>query len=228
MHAVYMPLYFSPALFFVLSSLFLLVCCCCRRFFFFVFFSDATSLIVCEKFGSHSWVRLQQPQEQRYPFQPLCAVFSWVQTMVWLPVFGSLTCTEMLMQGIGHRGCTNTVTESALKGDWEKTRLPHRGIEPASVLRLVFSIRCSANRAMSLSWETKTNPSLTSVHRCIPTGSSSRRGQRCMQPQGAWLDVFEDRVEILTAILFSLPPISKWWHSPLSPTTWRLKGMSGN
>ena len=30
------------------------------------------------------------------------------------------------------RGCTDTVRESALKGDWKRNPLPHRGIEPAS------------------------------------------------------------------------------------------------
>ena len=35
--------------------------------------------------------KAQQPQEQRYPFLSVCAVFSCVQTIVWLPlvpVFG--------------------------------------------------------------------------------------------------------------------------------------------
>ena len=35
-----------------------------------------------------TWVRLQQPQEQRYPFLTVRAVFSCVQTMVLLPVLG--------------------------------------------------------------------------------------------------------------------------------------------
>ena len=30
------------------------------------------------------------------------------------------------------RGCTDTVTESALKVDWKKNPLPHQGIKPAS------------------------------------------------------------------------------------------------
>ena len=33
--------------------------------------------------------KAEQPQEQRYPFLSVCVVFSRVQTMVWLPVFGS-------------------------------------------------------------------------------------------------------------------------------------------
>ena len=41
-------------------------------------------------------------QEQHYPFLPVCAVFSCVQTMVWLPVFG------ILMHAVAH-GCTETV-----------------------------------------------------------------------------------------------------------------------
>ena len=36
------------------------------------------------------------------------------------------------MHAIAHWGCTDTVRESALKVDWEKNPLPHRGIEPAS------------------------------------------------------------------------------------------------
>ena len=34
--------------------------------------------------------KVQQPQEQRYPFLSVCAVFSCIQTTVWLPVFGNL------------------------------------------------------------------------------------------------------------------------------------------
>ena len=46
-------------------------------------------------------------------------------------------CTEMLIHAIAHGEggggcCTDTVRESALKVDWEKNPLPHRGIEPAS------------------------------------------------------------------------------------------------
>ena len=32
--------------------------------------------------------KVQQPQEQRYPFLSVHAVCSFVQTMTWLPVFG--------------------------------------------------------------------------------------------------------------------------------------------
>ena len=54
----------------------------------------------------------------------------------------------MLMQAIAHRGCTDTVRESALEADSGKKRkkkkktLPHRGLEPASVFGLAFQSDC--------------------------------------------------------------------------------------
>ena len=64
--------------------------------------------------------KAQQLQEQLYPFLSVCAVFSCVQTMVWLPVFGIFNvCAQMimLMHAIAHGGCTETVRESALEVD---------------------------------------------------------------------------------------------------------------
>ena len=67
--------------------------------------------------SSHlTWVRLQQPQEQRYPLLTVRAVFSRVQTKIWLPVLGIFNvrtdanardCTQELY---GHRGrvCTES------------------------------------------------------------------------------------------------------------------------
>ena len=40
------------------------------------------------KFGSPYLGTAQQPQEQRYPYLSVCAVFSCVQTVAWLPLFG--------------------------------------------------------------------------------------------------------------------------------------------
>ena len=59
--------------------------------------------------------------------------------MVWLPVFGNVTCTQLLMHAIAHWGlygqrkrvCTG-------RWLWEKVPFPYRGLEPASVLRLTF------------------------------------------------------------------------------------------
>ena len=84
------------------------------------------------------WVA-QQLQEQNYPFLPVCVVFSFVQTIVWRPVFGifnvdtdvdAWNCTRGLH---GHR--KRVCTGSRL---WEKNPLWYRGFEPASVLRLAF------------------------------------------------------------------------------------------
>ena len=46
----------------------------------------------------------------------------------------------MSMHAIAHAGCTDTVRESALKGDTGRIENPllHRALEPASVLRLAF------------------------------------------------------------------------------------------
>ena len=56
------------------------------------------------------------------PLLSMCAVFSCVQTMVWLPVFGFLTCPQMLIHVIVHGGCTDTVRESALETDSGKKK----------------------------------------------------------------------------------------------------------
>ena len=79
-----------------------------------------------------TWARLQQPQEQRYPFLTLHAVFSCVQTKVWLPVLGIFNVRRMLMHANAPGGSKDTERESALKVDWEKNPSPHRRIEPAS------------------------------------------------------------------------------------------------
>ena len=48
----------------------------------------AIRVLLPENSGRLNCVRLQQPQEQRYPFLSVRAVFSCVQTKVWLPVLG--------------------------------------------------------------------------------------------------------------------------------------------
>ena len=86
-------------------------------------------------------LRLQQPQEQRYPFLAVCVVFSFVQTMVWLPVFGILTSAQMLIHAIAHVGCADTGRESPLEVNTVgENPLSHQGLEPASVLRLAFGL----------------------------------------------------------------------------------------
>ena len=95
-----------------------------------------TSLSFVGKFGSPYLATAQQMQVQCYPFLPMSAVFPSVQTMLWLPVFrifnvhtevSACSCTWGL-----YRHC-----KRALEVDWEKNPLPHQGLEPTSVLRLV-------------------------------------------------------------------------------------------
>ena len=110
-------------------------------FFFYIYilkkinFFFSIAVIPCEKFGSLflGIARLQQPQEQRYPFLTVHAVFSCVQTKVRLPVLwifhvrtdvNARDCTRGLC---GHR--KRVCTESWL---WEKNSSSHRGIEPDS------------------------------------------------------------------------------------------------
>ena len=93
----------------------------------------ALHLSLARNSGCLTWVRLQQPQEQRYPFLTVHAVFSCVQTKVRLPVLwifhvrtdvNARDCTRGLC---GHR--KRVCTESWL---WEKNSSSHRGIEPDS------------------------------------------------------------------------------------------------
>ena len=55
----------------------------------------------------------------------VCAAFSCVQKIVWLPVFGILTCARMLMHTIAHVCCTDTVRQCALKADFGR-KIPCR------------------------------------------------------------------------------------------------------
>ena len=72
----------------------------------------------CRKFGSPYLGKAQQPQEQRYPFPSVCAVFPSVQTMLWLPVFGICNVrTDADACDCTRGGCTDTVRESALEAD---------------------------------------------------------------------------------------------------------------
>ena len=71
------------------------------------------------------------------PFLPVCAAL-WVQTMEWLPVLG------ILIRRTDADGCDGTLglykhcKSLHWKWLWEKSPLSHQGIEPMSVLILVF------------------------------------------------------------------------------------------
>ena len=123
-----------------------------KRFFVFLYF-----FVICGKFRRVSPYldTAQQPQEQRDPFLPVCAVFPCVHTMVWLPVFvifnvradvDACHCTQGLY---GH--CTGSWLGGKKipcpdynRNGWLGVKhqvtqaLPHRGLEPASALRLAL------------------------------------------------------------------------------------------
>ena len=61
--------------------------------------------------------KAQQPQEQRHPFLPVCAVFSCVQTMVWLPVFG--ICN--VRSDVDARDCTRGLCGHGKNPHWKLT-----------------------------------------------------------------------------------------------------------
>ena len=89
----------------------------------YIFFFKKYFLVPCEKFGSPYVVKAQQqPQEQRYnPFLSVCAVFPCVQTMVRLPVLGTVDVrTAVDACDCTHGGCADTVRESALEVDLER------------------------------------------------------------------------------------------------------------
>ena len=85
-------------------------------FFLFLFLILALHLSHVGNFGCLTWVRLQQLQEQCYPFLKVHVVFLCVQTKVWLPVLGIFNVgTDVYV--IAHEGCMDTIREYALKVD---------------------------------------------------------------------------------------------------------------
>ena len=77
-----------------------------------IFIYFCYSIVPCGKFRSPYPGKAQQLQEQSYPFLLVCAVFSCVQTVVWLPVFGTVL---LLMRATAYQACTDTISESALE-----------------------------------------------------------------------------------------------------------------
>ena len=94
------------------------------------FFFFSLHLSLAGNSGCLTWVRLQQPQEQRYPFLTVRAVFSCVPRKVWLPMLGIFNVRTDV------NACT--VRESALKVDsgrklpcrTRESNLPQRRVCP--------------------------------------------------------------------------------------------------
>ena len=77
--------------------------------------------------GSPYLVKLQQPQEQHYPFLPMCAVVVCVQTMECLPVFGIFNVRKEV-------GALNCIPVLCKHQNWleEKSPSSHPGNELSS------------------------------------------------------------------------------------------------
>ena len=89
--------------------------------------------------GRLNRVRLQQPQEQCYPFLTVRAVFSCVQSKVWLPMCGIFNVrTDVNASDCTQGLCGHRKRDSALKvGSWRKipcrtgeSNLPQRRAGP--------------------------------------------------------------------------------------------------
>ena len=75
----------------------------------------------------------------RYPLLSVCVVFSCIQTMLWLQAFRMFN----VRTDVYACDCTRGLYRHRRRvyiGNWlwEKNPLPHRGLEPASALRLAF------------------------------------------------------------------------------------------
>ena len=62
--------------------------CSFSSFFLFLNIIFEYFIVPSGKFGSPYLGKVEQPQKQHYPLLLVCALFSCVQTMVWLPVLG--------------------------------------------------------------------------------------------------------------------------------------------
>ena len=61
------------------------------------------------------------------PSNGMAARFGTLGFGIGIGILGFVTCAQMLTHAIDHWGCTATVKESALKGDWEKKSLAAPG-----------------------------------------------------------------------------------------------------
>ena len=94
-----------------------------------------------ENLGHLTWERLQQLQEQCYPFLPACAVFSHVQTMAWLTVFRTFNMHKC--QCICHH--VEAVQTSEESFHWKLTLMLHQGLEPALYLTFTMAKKNTAS-----------------------------------------------------------------------------------
>ena len=112
------------------------------RSFFFFFFSFFVLLCPLRQVqvALPDMGKAYQPREQRYTFLSVCSILC-VQQWYGCQCLGFLTCAQILMRAIAHRGCTraDTARKSVLEVDSRRKNLSlaARGdsVEPPSVLR---------------------------------------------------------------------------------------------
>ena len=105
----------------------------------FIFFLTA-SLPLAGNSGRLTWVRHNSCKSSATHSYQCVQYFCVSEQWYVCQCLGFLTCTQMLMHAITHRGCTHTVRLVCI-GSWlweKKNPLPHWGLEPMSVLRLTF------------------------------------------------------------------------------------------
>ena len=99
--------------------------------------------------GCLTWVRLQQLPAQRFPSLSVCAVFSCVQTMLWLPESG--ICN--MHTGADACDCAQGLWESLRrKLTLGKTSLVTRGNQTHIIFAPVFSVQRSHYQKLSWSF----------------------------------------------------------------------------
>ena len=104
--------------------------------------------------------KVQQLQEQRYPFLPVCAVFSCVQTMVWLPMFGILN----VCKDVDACDCTRGLRFKLTVGEKSLTAMSSMRLHAESALEVDCRRKipyCNVFNAKSYRPKTSHNGSLT-------------------------------------------------------------------
>ena len=116
----------------------------------FLFFYDGecTSLSFGGNSGRPNWARHGSRKSSATHSYQCVQYFPVSRQWYGCQCLGFLTCTQMLMHAIAHRGCTDTVRESALKADWDKNPLPYQGLKPVPVFAPGFSVGCSTSWAI--------------------------------------------------------------------------------
>ena len=119
-----------------------------------VFFFFYTSFFPCGNSGRLIRVRPQQPQEQRYPFLTVRAVFSCVQTKIWLPLFWIYN----VRRDVNASDCTGRLYGHRKSLHWKLTQGEKSLAAPGN--RTCVSgvpVRCCTNWATSPSPQSSSN-----------------------------------------------------------------------